>query len=349
MIFAVWIPLLMPLLAVPAARRLARSLPPRAAAWLLTGCAVALAACTTTALVLLLTAGALRLPQVAALGHLALPLPGGDPAVSLPTAGAAAALLTAAALGAVRHARRHHTALRAARRATGAHPTAGDLCVLPDDAPDAYALPGRPGRVVVTAGMLRALPPDEREALFAHERAHLAGRHHLFLLTTALAAACHPLLRSLRAPLAYALERWADESAAARVGDRRLTARAIGRAALATRPAPHRPRTLLAATAGPVPHRVAALLAPEPSAAPAARTTAAHGRRLLAATALLACLVTSAASAMDAATDLHEVAALGSFPTLSAFRCASLPAHVAGFPAVAPAAGRVRCAGLWVR
>ncbi|WP_152104864.1 M56 family metallopeptidase, partial [Streptomyces angustmyceticus] len=334
MIFAVWIPLLMPLLAVPAARRLARSLPPRAAAWLLTGCAVALAACTTTALVLLLTAGALRLPQVAALDHLALPLPGGDPAVSLPTAGAAAALLTAAALGAVRRARRHHTELRAARRATGAHPTAGDLCVLPDDAPDAYALPGRPGRVVVTAGMLRALPPDEREALFAHERAHLAGRHHLFLLTAALAAVCHPLLRFLHAPLAYALERWADESAAARVGDRRLTARAIGRAALATRPAPasHRPRTVLAATAGPVPHRVAALLAPEPSAAPAARTTALHGRRLLAATALLACLGISAASTMDAATDLHEDAALGSFPTSSAFRCALPPAHVAGFP-----------------
>ncbi|MCZ1007386.1 hypothetical protein O1L68_12190 [Streptomyces lydicus] len=28
---------------------------------------------------------------------------------------------------------------------------------------------------MVTAGMLRALSADEREALFAHERAHLAG------------------------------------------------------------------------------------------------------------------------------------------------------------------------------
>ncbi|MCZ0993311.1 hypothetical protein O1L44_09595 [Streptomyces noursei] len=96
--------------------------------------------------------------------------------------------------------------------------------------------------------MLRALPPAEREALFAHERAHLAGRHHLFLLAAELAAVCHPLLRELRSPLAYALERWADESAAARVGDRQVTARAIGRAALAARthaaaprPAPRRP------------------------------------------------------------------------------------------------------------
>ncbi|MFE3887284.1 M56 family metallopeptidase [Streptomyces lydicus] len=342
MIVAVWIPLLMPLLAVPAARRLAESLPPRAAAWLLTGCAVALAGCTTTALGLLLTAGALRLPPVAALGHLSLPLLGDDPVVSVPAAGAAAGLLLAAALAVAHRTRRHHTELRTARLATDAHPASGDLCVLPHAAPDAYALPGRPGRpgrVVVTAGMLRALSADEREALFAHERAHLAGRHHLFLLTAALAAVCHPLLRSLRAPLAYALERWADETAASRVGDRRVTARAIGRAALAARPAAagaHRPGTVLAATTGPVPRRVAALLAPERPAPPPPRT-AVHGRRLIAAAALLACLGLSAASALDAATDLHE-----------SLRFAS--AHVVGCPAVgvlavAPAAGGVRCAG----
>ncbi|MFG2530031.1 M56 family metallopeptidase [Streptomyces sp. NPDC048516] len=308
MIFAVWIPLLMPLLAVPAARRLAESLPPRAAAWLLTGCAVVLAGCTTAALGLLLMAGALRLPPVAALGHLSLPLLGDDPVVSVPAAGAAACLLGAGALAIAHRTRRHHTELRTARLAAEAHPTSGDLCVLPHAAPDAYALPGRPGRVVVTAGMLRALPADEREALFAHERAHLAGRHHLFLLTAALAAVCHPLLRSLRAPLAYALERWADETAAARVGDRRVTARAIGRAALAARPGAagaHRPGTVLAATTGPVPRRVAALLAPErPPGHPPIRAGL-QGRRLIAA-ALLACVAFSAAAALDAAADLHE-------------------------------------------
>ncbi|MGW7573161.1 M56 family metallopeptidase [Streptomyces sp. NPDC054765] len=308
MIFAVWIPLLMPLLAVPAARRLAESLPPRAAAWLLTGCAVALAACTTAALGLLLTAGALQLPPVAALGHLSAPLLGDDPVVSVPAAAAAAGLLAACALAVTHRAHRHHTELRTARLATDTHPATGDLCVLPDSAPDAYALPGRPGRVVVTAGMLRALSPDEREALFAHERAHLAGRHHLFLLTAALAAVCHPLLRSLRAPLAYALERWADESAASRVGDRRVTARAIGRAALAARPAApaaHRPRTVLAATTGPVPRRVAALLTPERASDHAPVRAGVHGRRLIAA-ALLACVTFSAAAALDAAADLHQ-------------------------------------------
>ncbi|MFI0149721.1 M56 family metallopeptidase [Streptomyces lydicus] len=308
MIFAVWIPLLMPLLAVPAARRLAESLPPRPAAWLLTGCAALLAGCTTAALGLLATAGALRLPPVAALEHLSLPLLGDDPAVSVPAAWVAVGLLAACACAVAYRTARHRGELRAARRGTAAHPVSGDLCVLPDAAPDAYALPGRPGRVVVTAGMLRALSPAEREALFAHERAHLAGRHHLFLLTVALAAACHPLLRSLRAPLAFALERWADESAASRVGDRRLTARAIGRAALAARPdapAPYRPRTVLAATAGPVPRRVAALLTPEPEPHTPALRTGFRGRRLIAA-ALLTCVTFSAASALEAAADLHQ-------------------------------------------
>ncbi|MGG2458830.1 M56 family metallopeptidase [Streptomyces sp. RGM 3693] len=308
MIFAVWIPLLMPLLAVPTARRLAESLPPRAAAWLLTGCAAALAACTAAALGLLTAAGALRLPPVAAFGHLERALPGTDAAVTVPAAPIAGALLACCALAVARRALRHRAELRAARRTADAHGLAGDLCVLPDAEPDAYALPGRPGRVVVTAGMLRALPPAEREALFAHERAHLMGRHHLFLLTVALAAACHPLLRGLKAPLAYALERWADESAASRVGDRQVTARAIGRAALAARAhtaAVPRPSTALAATSGPVPRRVAALLTPDrPADRPRGRVLP-DGRRLIAA-ALLACVAFSAAGAVDAAADLHQ-------------------------------------------
>ncbi|GGW86890.1 M56 family metallopeptidase [Streptomyces noursei] len=307
MIFAVWLPLVMPLLAVPTARRLAGSLPPRAAAWLLAGCAAALAACTAAALGLLTVAGALRLPPVAAFGHLERALPGGDAVVTVPAAPVAGALLACCAFAVARRALRHRAELRAARRAADAHGLAGDLCVLPEAAPDAYALPGRPGRVVVTAGMLRALPPAEREALFAHERAHLAGRHHLFLLAAELAAVCHPLLRELRSPLAYALERWADESAAARVGDRQVTARAIGRAALAARThaAAPRPSAAPAATTGPVPRRVAALLGSDRAADRPRGRSLPGGRRLIAAT-LLACVAFSAAGAVDAAADLHQ-------------------------------------------
>ncbi|WP_327327537.1 M48 family metalloprotease [Streptomyces sp. NBC_01210] len=76
------------------------------------------------------------------------------------------------------------------------------------------------GKVVVTSGMLRALSAAEREALFAHERAHLTGRHHVFLTMVEMAGLCHPGLRALREPLSYALERSADETAAQAIGDR---------------------------------------------------------------------------------------------------------------------------------
>lgn len=56
-----------------------------------------------------------------------------------------------------------------------------------------------------------------------------------------------------------ALERWADEEAGAAVADRQLVARAVARAALATKRAPV---AAMAATGGPVPQRVKALLAP---------------------------------------------------------------------------------------
>lgn len=80
--------------------------------------------------------------------------------------------------------------------------------------------------------MLRSLDEDERRALFAHERAHLSCRHHCSLLVVSLAGCVNPLL--LRSAVAFATERWADEGAARVVGDRRLTARAVGRAALVT-------------------------------------------------------------------------------------------------------------------
>lgn len=187
-------------------------------------------------------------------------------------------------------------------------PTEHPLSVLDDERADAFALPGRlrrpghpaePGRIVVTSGMLRALDAPERAALLAHERAHLDGRHHLFLALAEHAATIHPALRPLRGPLAYHLERWADETAAARIGDRATTARAVGRAALAAgrTPRPVRPQRAAAAHTGPVPRRVAALLHPAAGTAP---------RRRAAALALTACLALTAAATLDATADLHH-------------------------------------------
>ncbi|MGV9266843.1 M56 family metallopeptidase [Kitasatospora sp. NPDC003701] len=201
------------------------------------------------------------------------------------------------------HALQHRA--RTLLRPAGPHP----LAVLDDDRADAFALPGRlarpgrpgePGRIVVTTGMLRALTAPERAALLAHERAHLAARHHLFLGLAEHAAAVHPALRPLREPLGYHLERWADEAAAEQVGDRAVTARAVGRAALAASrsPRPARPRLAPAAHSGPVPRRVAALLRPRP-------TAPGTGRRA-AALALAACLALTTAATLDAGADLHR-------------------------------------------
>ncbi|MEV7188542.1 M56 family metallopeptidase [Kitasatospora sp. NPDC093102] len=380
MMLAVWVPLLLPFLAAPPARRLAEALPPRAAAWMLAGSAAVLAGGTLCSLGLLAADGLLQLPPVAALGHLSLPwLTSAAPDAPFAAALAALALLALGAL-AVRTARRRLRELRTARAALPAHerraapydelrtePFAGHpadhadghrtdrpgrapspaqhsdmrppgasvrrsrtparltallrptarlraadhpLTVLDDECADAFALPGRlgrpgrpgePGRIVVTSGMLRALTAPERSALLAHERAHLTARHHLFLALAEHAAGVHPALRPLRAPLGYHLERWADEVAAARVGDRAVTARAVGRAALAASRSPWaaRPRLVPAAHSGPVPRRVAALLQPRPATAPGTW-------RRAAAVALAACLALSTAATLQATADLHH-------------------------------------------
>ncbi len=105
--------------------------------------------------------------------------------------------------------------------------------VVADEAVHAYALPGWTGWIVVTAGMLGVLDEPGQDALLAHEQAHLAGFHYLFTTAARLAAAASPLLPGARA-VEYTVQRWADERSAAVVGDRRLVAHAIGRAALPT-------------------------------------------------------------------------------------------------------------------
>lgn len=83
------------------------------------------------------------------------------------------------------------TRLRAAR---ARHRELVDVLAEPDDGgradgirvldhatPTAYCLPGRRSRVVLTQGALSALPAEELDAVLAHERAHLRGRHDLLI------------------------------------------------------------------------------------------------------------------------------------------------------------------------
>jgi len=145
-------------------------------------------------------------------------------------------------------------------------PAVGGLVVVDDDEPDAYTLPGLGGRVVVSTAMLRALPAAERRVLLAHEAAHLARRHHLWVQAAELAAAANPLLRPAARAVRAGVERDADEVAAAEVGDRALAARALARAGL-VRAAARREAAPAAALAGAdaaVADRARALLAAPP-------------------------------------------------------------------------------------
>ncbi|WP_427924593.1 M48 family metalloprotease [Streptomyces sp. cg40] len=146
---------------------------------------------------------------------------------------------------------------RALRRLCEGHPADTELIVAASPEAQAFAIPGTPGRILVTAGMLSALEPAERRVLLAHERAHLAHRHALLVTATTLAAAANPLLRPVRGTVAFLVERWADERAADAVGDRTTTARALARAALS---AEHpRPACALGFTDRAVTRRIAAL------------------------------------------------------------------------------------------
>ncbi|MET9772167.1 M56 family metallopeptidase [Streptomyces sp. NPDC006415] len=259
----VYLPLVLPLTAWPIARLAEQHLHPRRAARLLTTAAVILASCSLVCLGLLVVVGTAQLP-----GN---PLPDGwsDDEVreAVPhdafagKASILALVVVTAACGFTVH--RHYRFRARARRALAGLP-GGDVAVLPDDVPYAYALPGSPGRVMVSTAMLASLEPAEHRALFAHERAHLAGRHHRLLLATRLAGCVNPLLWPLLGALVYSTERWADEEAARITGDRRLTARAVGKAALVARPVPGGAAFAAFAAAGPVPRRVAALLGPVP-------------------------------------------------------------------------------------
>ncbi|MGK5496608.1 M56 family metallopeptidase [Streptomyces sp. URMC 125] len=261
----VFLPLVLPLTAWPIARLAEQHLHPRTATVLLSVAAGVLAVCSTLCLALLMVVGTAQLP-----GN---PLPDGwsDPEVreAVPydeVAGRAAipALLAVLAACARTLWVRRRVRRRAARALAGARGSA--VAVLSDPEPYAYALPAAPGRIVVSTGMLACLEGGERRALFAHERAHLAGRHHRFLLAVQLAARANPFLRPLRSAVSYTAERWADEDAAAAVGSRRVVARAVGKAALVSRGTGPAAAPAHFAAAGPVPRRVAALLEPAPAA-----------------------------------------------------------------------------------
>jgi hypothetical protein len=260
MTWLVYLPLVLPALLAPAARRATAARRPEAAARALTAAALLAAACSTACLVLLSATLLDDLPaqerhenRAAVLGRV-LPEPVPD------WLALGAALLLAWLVG-----RLAREAWRRDRTAADLHdagrPDAG-LLVADWQAARAVAVPprrGRDGHIVVTTGLLRLLDARERAVVYAHERAHLRRRHHRTAALAGAASAVNPLLRPVPAAVHLLIERSADEDAAREAGDRTLVARTIGKVALAD---PATGRSGLGFDGSATVRRVAALLTP---------------------------------------------------------------------------------------
>jgi Zn-dependent protease with chaperone function len=125
--------------------------------------------------------------------------------------------------------------------------------------PAAYCVSGRHPMVIVTTGALRALDAGQLDAVLAHERAHLAGRHHRLLAMARIAGQVLPflpLMRDADAQVARLVELHADD-AATRASDPRSLATALVVLATGASPEP-----ALAAAATDAVQRIHRLLGP---------------------------------------------------------------------------------------
>ena len=161
------------------------------------------------------------------------------------------------------------THLRAAGRQARRHAQTARLVGQPEPAlgavlvehaqPHAYCVAGRHPTVILTTGALQALDPGQLDAVLAHERAHLAGRHHRLLALARigrLVLPFLPLMRDADEQVARLVELHADD-AAARARDPRLLATALVILATAASPSP-----ALAAAATDSVRRIHRLLVP---------------------------------------------------------------------------------------
>jgi Zn-dependent protease with chaperone function len=250
------------------ARPIARRLPPKTAVPLLASAAVAIACATAFGLAVIAWTVAGTHAEVAALGNWSAPLIehlAGIPSEVGITAALVLVVLFACAV--LRFARDVQALWEAEVSCRQLGAGVDGLIIVDDDAPVAFALNGLRGRIVVSRGLLAVLTPAERRVVLAHERSHLAHRHSVVTQVVAVAAALNPLLTPVVTTVREAVERWADEDAAAAVGDRDLAARALARAAAAINASPMRrlaPAGTLAMTELSVTTRTAALLASPP-------------------------------------------------------------------------------------
>jgi len=142
------------------------------------------------------------------------------------------------------------THLRAAGRQALQHAQTARLVGRPEPAlgavlvehsqPAAYCVAGRQPTVILTTAAVQALDPGQLDAVLAHERAHLAGRHHRLLALGRIGRQVLPflpLMQDAEQQVARLVELHADD-AATRARDPRLLATALVVLATAAGPAP---------------------------------------------------------------------------------------------------------------
>jgi len=190
----IYLPLVLSPIFVVLSRLVCRRTSPRPAAWSVTVAMVLLAGSTMGTLVLLAWPLAARLSLVAQLGgwrpgavNHGVPVP---EVVSITATAALAAVAAVVVRQGIRLGRgfREIANLHTVLAPTGAPAVA----VVEDLNPSAHAVPGtstRPGVVVMSTGLLEVLDPEERAAVLAHEHAHLAHGHRVFVIVAELAAA----------------------------------------------------------------------------------------------------------------------------------------------------------------
>ncbi len=158
-------------------------------------------------------------------------------------------------------ARREHRVHAAFLAAAGRPDQVLGAVVLDDDSPAAYCLPRGRHRVVISAGALSRLSPGQLQAVLAHERAHLRGRHHLMLAAAAALARAFPAIPLLTRAATELAEMTADDAATRRHAPADLAAALVTLASAGIR------TTALTAGGPAASARIQRLLAPPPQPA----------------------------------------------------------------------------------
>jgi Zn-dependent protease with chaperone function len=183
-----YLPLLVSAVLTLVAPLAGRRMSPRLGAWAMVCAAVVAAGTWVTELAILAFTAIGQVLLVAAQGPWSVSVLAAEDPVSRKVAAVCAGVVLLVVVSLTGASWRRGRALVDAWRDCRDIAAGGDLAVVDDPVPTAFAVLGMPGRIVVSSGMLRLLDGPEREALLAHERAHLRHRHHLFLLVLHLTA-----------------------------------------------------------------------------------------------------------------------------------------------------------------